>query len=188
LGIGGIVFYTARALKFALPAGAFFMACRLAWLKRRGGRVDRKREALLFCFAVYIAALADITCIRSGAHLLDWWTLPHGMDTVQLVPLLRTWRMRRAGAWAILYPVLGNLLWFFPFGFLLPVLRPGIKIRRVALYALLLSLAIEVSQWVLKSGISDVDDLIFNFCGAIGGYGCFRLFEVLFKHERERNG
>lgn len=185
---GGIVFYMARALKLALPAGAVFLACRLVWLKRRGGPIDLKREALLFLFIVYLAALADITCIRSGAHLLDWWTLPHGMGNVQLVPLLKTWRMRRAGTWAILYPVLGNLLWFFPFGFLLPALWKGTGVRRTALLALLLSLTIELSQWVLESGISDVDDVIFNFCGALIGYGCYKLCKILLAHKKERNG
>lgn len=171
--VSGIITYTARALAFALPAGGLYLIPRLIWLRRHGRNKSRKREALLLLFVIYLAALIHITCIRGAAHLLDWWTLPHGLETVRLFPpLAEIIRQRLNGAWAVVYPVLGNILWFFPLGFLIAALWPRTGVLRLVLYSFLLSAAIECMQWMLVSGISDVDDVIFNVCGGLTGYAC----------------
>ncbi len=172
-----IMAYTLRAMAFALPVGGLYLAARTAWLKRRGTGCERKREELLLLLVIYLAALIQITGIRSASHLLDWWTIPHSLETVQLIPLVKTLVQWRSGAWAVIYPVFGNLLWFFPFGFLLPALRPNTDLKSVAVRSLVLSLAIEVFQWVLCSGISDIDDVMFNICGSLAGFACYRAFQ-----------
>ena len=48
---------------------------------------------------------------------------------------------------------------------------------KVALTGAGLSLGIEVMQWVLGSGISDIDDVIFNVAGAVLGYWLLRVGE-----------
>ena len=48
---------------------------------------------------------------------------------------------------------------------------------RAALWGFLLSLAIETMQYILGSGISELDDLILNTVGAMLGYGLLRVFQ-----------
>jgi glycopeptide antibiotics resistance protein len=68
----------------------------------------------------------------------------------------------------VLYFFLGNLLWFMPIGYYLTKER-GWSLCRTVLAGFLLSLFIEVMQYVLGTGISEVDDLILNTTGCLLG-------------------
>jgi glycopeptide antibiotics resistance protein len=68
-----------------------------------------------------------------------------------------------------IYLFVGNIIWFVPFGFLLPRLT-GWGAGVVGL-AFLLSLLIETLQFVLGTGVSEVEDLILNTLGGSVGYG-----------------
>lgn len=63
---------------------------------------------------------------------------------------------------------LGNLLAFAPFGFLLPFILI-VTFTRVLGYSFLLSLSVEIAQFIFRVGAFDVDDLILNVAG--GGFG-----------------
>ena len=170
MSLHGIVFYTLRAAAVALPVTA------LVFLLRRRFSRKHPKELLLLLFTFYLACLIAITAIRGGEHLTDFWRIPHDGSTVQLIPIRVTLRQARAGAWAILYPVAGNIVWFLPYGFLRRLLWPKTGFWRTAAEALALSVGIEVLQWVLCSGISDIDDVIFNLSGGCLGWISCKLF------------
>ncbi len=167
--ISAILLYTARAIALALPAGLLFLAWRCLRLRRIGLPFSGRREAIHFLAVFYLAALIEITVIRDWSRLPALWALPRSVSTVQIVPLVKTFQLSRAGLWAVVYPVAGNLLWFFPLGLLAEIKKPGIGAGQTALISLSLSLSIELLQWVLGTGISDIDDVIFNVCGALAG-------------------
>lgn len=67
--------------------------------------------------------------------------------------------------------IIGNVLAFAPFGFLLPLMDK--KYRKaiiVILLSMLFSLCVEVVQLLLKVGIFDVDDILLNTIGGMLGY------------------
>ncbi len=67
--------------------------------------------------------------------------------------------------------ILGNIIAFMPFGFLLPIVYEKYRgFFRVAFYSLLFSLAAEAIQMVTRVGIFDVDDILLNTGGGILGY------------------
>ncbi len=179
MSLNGIVFYVTRALKLALPVAALLYGLRL--LRKRGTPLSRRREAVVLAFYLYLLSLVAITVIRDGKHLADWWTVPHTAETVQLIPILVTLRQGRAGAWYLIYPVAGNILWFVPLGVFWAVLRERARWWQVGLGSLILSVSIEVVQWILLSGISDIDDVIFNVVGGLLG---FILAKILQKQHR----
>ena len=125
------------------------------------GREKRIVTALLL---VYLAALLCITVIRpwSGTYRF----LGGSVNTKLLVsyrPILRT------SLPLFLYLFGGNIVWFVPLGFYLVFFRK-FRVRRAVLYGFLLSLFIEVMQFVLGTGVSEVDDLLLNSLGsALGG-------------------
>ena len=164
----GILFYVARALVLAAPVTLILYGIRR--LCMRGKRVSFSREAQVLLFMLYGACLIAITAVRDGAHLLDFWKIPHSADSIQLIPIAVTLQQGRGGAWYLVYPIVGNIVWFLPFGYLLRRLRPAYGVARVLLYSILLSVGIEVVQWVLLSGISDIDDVIFNALGGVFGW------------------
>lgn len=70
--------------------------------------------------------------------------------------------------------IVGNILAFSPFGFFLPLLNKSYrKFYVIAFLSILFSLIIESSQFLLKVGVFDVDDILMNSVGGILGYLAF---------------
>lgn len=76
--------------------------------------------------------------------------------------------------WAV-KNLVGNVLAFVPFGFLLPQAYGGLRrLWRVMLIGLISICAIEVFQYVTLLGACDIDDLMLNLLGCLVGYLMFR--------------
>ena len=71
--------------------------------------------------------------------------------------------------------MLGNLLLFLPFGFLLPCLWQKMRsYRRMVVLSVWMILLLELLQLFTLLGSFDVDDLILNLLGVSAGYLAFR--------------
>lgn len=84
------------------------------------------------------------------------------------------------GSEVVLMNLVGNVVGFMPFGFLLPLL--SVKERRWIMVLLLtfeLSLVVEVLQLFMGVGSFDVDDLLLNTVGGLIGYWCYCMFARL---------
>lgn len=86
--------------------------------------------------------------------------------------------------------ILGNILAFAPFGFLLPMLNK--RYRRffyTSFLCLLFSSCVEMIQLFLKVGIFDVDDIFMNTVGGMLGYITYGVIHVssrIFHHPNRR--
>lgn len=70
----------------------------------------------------------------------------------------------------------GNLLGFVPLGLLLPLAWPWFRHSiKTAMAGLLCSLGFEMAQLLTGLGVWDVDDLLLNTAGTIGGYILFSI-------------
>ena len=70
--------------------------------------------------------------------------------------------------------LLGNLALLLPLGLLGPIALPALdRWWRIALVALLYSIAIELIQRVVPARSADIDDVIVNVAGALIGYLAF---------------
>ena len=65
--------------------------------------------------------------------------------------------------------LLGNILLFIPFPFVLVIVFNKKQPAYILLSAFLLSLFIEVMQFIFKSGVADADDVLLNTLGATIG-------------------
>jgi VanZ like family. len=78
--------------------------------------------------------------------------------------------------------IVGNILAFSPFGFFLPLLNKSYrKFYVIAFLSILFSLIIETSQFLLKVGVFDVDDILMNSVGGILGYLAFCISYAVYK-------
>lgn len=78
--------------------------------------------------------------------------------------------------------LLGNIVVFIPFGFLLPAMWPkGEKHHPIAavLVTVTFSVVVELLQYLTRSGIADIDDVILNSIGGFLGYILYRGVEVM---------
>lgn len=74
--------------------------------------------------------------------------------------------------------LMGNILIFFPMGFIVPYVAKKRKMLIVILYSVIFSSFIEIMQLIyLSSRRPDVDDIILNTLGGIVGYLIFLIYK-----------
>lgn len=88
--------------------------------------------------------------------------------------------------------IFGNVIAFFPFGFMLPLLSSKYrKFLNITFLSLIFSLSIELVQLALKVGIFDVDDVLMNTAGGmLGGLAffiCYGIFRFIRRFQGEKS-
>lgn len=69
--------------------------------------------------------------------------------------------------------IIGNLFLFVPAGFLFPMVMYGDHIfAKTMLLCFIMVVGIELFQLITCLGFCDIDDVILNMIGCLGGYGC----------------
>lgn len=112
-----------------------------------------------------------------------------GLDTANFT-LFKTIRMYIDYAYMLnsFENLVGNVVVFIPFGFLLPyVLKKGKNFFVMLLNAVLFVLGIELFQLFSAFGAFDVDDILLNCVGAIIGYMLFLIGKKCAKSRDEED-
>lgn len=122
-----------------------------------------KRMIIISFLAVYLLILLRITVFRSNSYPIEM-----SVNLSLFTDLVATYYEN--GIWMVLYLVVGNIVWFVPFGFLVPLIWQKLKSYVVIPLGFCLSLIIEVSQLVSGKGMFEIDDLVLNILGAAIGY------------------
>ena len=156
MNLESILFFVARAARFSLAVCAVYAPVRLLCLKAKRQRPDPKREFVRLLFVAYLAALAEIIALRGG---------PGDTRELRPVPLQTTLRTMSDGLWPFAYNLVGNLVWFVPLGMFLSRNHP----LRAMCVGAVASLTLEILQFLLKTGVTDVDDILLNALGALIG-------------------
>lgn len=126
-------------------------------------RARLPRRALALLFAVWLVLLVWLVLWKFHAPYL-------GRDDQRAIKLVPFVPVGDFGASAP-YEVLANLLLFVPLGVYLALLAPSWRWHRIALVAAGASLALEVTEWIIAVGSSDITDVIVNTAGALAGIG-----------------
>ena len=122
------------------------------------------KKVLAIIGLIWLAVLLRITVFRNGCF-------SHGLFSgrIEWDAFATYLELVRAGNWGyFIYLFFGNILWFVPAGILTRLW--GWRLWQAVLAGFLLSLSIEAAQFVLGSGVSELDDLILNTLGALLGY------------------
>ena len=134
-----------------------FVIIRLCWLLLVRHRRTLKSEDTYFPWQLtfnFHRSLSDINLV----FMKETLKLTHGQSLLDFF-----------------YNSLGNVLWFIPFGFLFPTVIQKKSMVGTILAGGCLSVIIESLQFVLETGVSDIDDVFFNVCGTIIGFILYRL-------------
>lgn len=113
---------------------------------------------------------------RSGAQIYRY-------NLVPFKEIQRYIKYRKLFGWEyFIVNIYGNILAFVPFGFFLPIISKNNRsLWSVILYGFEFTLGIELVQLSFQVGTFDVDDIIMNTLGAIGGYIIFAIFRKKLK-------
>jgi len=123
---------------------------------------DRRRGPVIALLAITLALLTWVILWKLEVP----WAGSGGLRSVILVPF-------GDGPRAPL-ELAANLLLFMPVGLYLGMLAPAWRWWRIALLAAGLSLMLELAQYALAVGTSDVTDILVNTAGALLGLGLWR--------------
>lgn len=193
MSLNGILLYCAKAARFALLAGAVWAAGSWIAQKKRGRRISRRGFALRLALVCYLAGLVEITAlrglVRTGRSLQPVPLAVTTLGELRRIPRLYQTLLGDGAApleavlrsvWPLCYHVAGNLAWFVPFGVLAPLVWPRLRrLSRLTLAAAGLSLGIELGQFILATGATDIDDLLLNTLGAVLGWQLGRGLQAL---------
>ena len=133
--------------------------------------------ALLFVFVVVkfkgsFYELSDRVNTYSMQGSINYNLIPFRSMSAQIERITQWWALKN---------LLGNIIPFIPFGFLLPItykkFSSAISIFVIGLASILL---IEIFQFFTKLGNFDVDDIILNMIGIVCGYVIFLVINRLF--------
>ena len=133
--------------------------------------------ALLFVFVVVkfkgsFYELSDRVNTYSMQGSINYNLIPFRSMSAQIERITQWWALKN---------LLGNIIPFIPFGFLLPVtykkFSSAISVFVIGLASILL---IESFQFFTKLGSFDVDDIILNMTGIVCGYVIFLVTNRLF--------
>lgn len=142
------------------------------------------RKQLRLLFVIYLLILLKVIVFKYPLwrlrEIMDGWqreVLWEGLrganftlfKTIKLY--IRHWNLKEINSFGNL---VGNVLVFMPFGYLLPRVWRAAENGIVCIGAAFLTVVgIELFQLLSAFGIFDVDDILLNCLGALLGYFCF---------------
>lgn len=180
-----VVHYIEKTIIVALPIFISLCTCRYIYLHRVDKLLDLswKKEIALQILILYLLCLYQITAIRFGLTF-SVEKMVSRSARINFIPMTLPWKWLIYGYWSLFISnVIGNCLWFIPLGVLLPALYTRQrKLWRVMLIGALVSISIEGLQYLLCTGVTDIDDVILNTLGSIMGYLLWRIIRWIQSH------
>lgn len=144
----------------------------------------RKREKsnflVPFLFIIYMVLLVWIILFKLQFSINE-------LDTIRSVNFIPFHYDNEIGIRFHLTEVLENVAIFAPLGIYLCMLKHEPKFTVKLMFIVGTSLALEVFQYILSIGRSDITDLITNTCGGLLGIAIYSILVKLFRSRRRTN-
>lgn len=141
--------------------------------------MDKKSKVKTFAsllFVLYLIILVWIILFKLQFKLSS-------MDHVRIVNLIPFHYTNAVAELFQIREIRDNVLIFIPFGVLLSMLAPKMKLRSKLFIIFGTSFSLEVMQYILSIGVTDITDLITNVSGGL--IGIF-LYTVLLKSIKDK--
>ena len=136
-------------------------------------RIITERKGWILGLGFYIAILIQMGVISRT---------PGSISEMVWIPF-----QTPGGDYLVVLYSLANLVIFIPFGILVPKVFRGINsVWAMALITLMTSVLIEIVQFILSCGYSEVEDVIMNVAGGVIGYLIIKFIEKRKNEKRER--
>ena len=142
------------------------------WAVREQMKLSLKnqRTICLMLFVIYVLFVLRLTVFRFGVYSERQLNLTLFTDLINVY--------RYSGIARFMWLFLGNIGWFIPFGFLLPMLLKKSSLLKIVACGFMFSFAIETTQFFTYKGVAELDDLILNTLGVAIGYLLFKLLSM----------
>ena len=128
-------------------------------------------------FAVYLALLIWIILFKLEFSISV-------LKTNRSINLIPFYYENEIGMRFHLKEVLENAVIFIPLGIYLCMLKHDFSVKVKFIFILMTSLILEISQYILAVGRTDVTDLITNTCGGMAGVALYWLSVKVFRNKK----
>lgn len=177
---GSIPGYFLQAIPVTVVVGTLYILLRSVFLTRKKARITWLSEIIRLLFVCYLTGLCSLVILPANFWLsffdgifFGWWD---NMGTffrlgeINLIPAVVKCINGEVtlGTWAK-EMLVGNIVMFMPFGFLLPYITEKPNKKNFFAIAVTVPLIVELLQLVIGRSF-DIDDLICNFLGIITGF------------------
>ena len=149
----------------------------------------------VFCLGILLIILFrkanDGWRLASGLLLLEYVFLIYSVTVIfrgtmaehkyRLIPFWGYRLLIEEGKTLCVYSNFWNILALVPVGFLMGISFKKTESKTVLLIGMLMSISIEVLQFVLMRGFAELDDVIHNTGGCMIGYGLYCLVTRIWK-------
>ena len=140
---------------------------------------NRQRNLTRILFAIYFLILVWILLFKMRFSLDELYK----SRSINLIPFMGSVVVNGR---IYINEIIDNILVFIPLGIYICMLKEDWSILRKISVGFFISLGIEVLQFILAIGATDITDLIGNTLGGIIGIGVFYLFSKLFKNKTNK--
>ena len=140
---------------------------------------NRQRNLTKILFAIYFLILVWILLFKMSFSLDELYK----SRSINLIPFMGSVVVNGR---IYINEIIDNILVFIPIGIYICMLKEDWSILRKISVGFFISLGIEVLQFILAIGATDITDLIGNTLGGIIGIGVFYLFSKLFKNKTNK--
>ena len=140
---------------------------------------NRQRNLTRILFAIYFLILVWILLFKMSFSLDELYK----SRSINLIPFMGSVIVNGR---IYINEIIDNILVFIPLGIYICMLKEDWSILRKISVGFFISLGIEVLQFILAIGATDITDLIGNTLGGIIGIGVFYLFSKLFKNKTNK--
>ena len=174
-------------MALSLPIVLVWRILRNRHLKQQGIISSIPRETVLVIFALFYVGVASQTLIpklemnMDGSFIImQQYGRSINIIPFHQVPILIEEVLQKQNYSYFLVNILGNICFFMPLGFSLPLLWRCTQ-KRMLLIVLASAVSIELLQLIVMTGrATDIDDVIIYMAGAYIGYSLYSLFNRLF--------
>ena len=140
---------------------------------------NRQLDLTRVLFAVYLLILVWILLFKMSFSLDELYK----SRSINIIPFMGSVVVNGR---IYINEIIDNILVFIPLGIYICMLKEDWSILRKISVGFFISLGIEVLQFILAIGATDITDLIGNTLGGIIGIGVFYLFSKLFKNKTNK--
>ena len=137
-------------------------------------------------FLLYIAFLVYFL-IFSERYGREPGTSSYRYNLVPFQEIKRFWTYHdQIGFWPSAANLAGNILIFIPFGFFLPMTSRFRNFAITVFLSFILSLVVEMGQFVTQVGCFDIDDILLNTLGGLIGFVLYAWYYSVRSKRRKR--